>query len=131
MNPWAYSTGDIQRFDIVAFEMPDSEKQRVHATGSVRQIKRIVGLPNEKLEIRNDRLLINDAIVTEPFEMIVGEKDRKRNYGPIVVPDGEYFLLGDNRPESLDSRYFDHPTIKKADIYSRVADIKKGYYASK
>ena len=94
----------------------------------MRHIKRIVGLPGEKIEIRDNRLLINDVIIDEPFEKIVGEKDRKRNYGPVSIPFGEYFLLGDNRPESMDSRYFEPSTIKKADIYSKVVEIKKDYY---
>lgn len=130
-NPAAYLTGKIERFDIVVFEMPDSEKRRVNAGAEVRQIKRVVGLPGDKLELRDGRLFINGQLVKEPFETIVDDADPKRNFGPMTVPEEEYFLLGDNRPESLDSRYFEHPTIKKADIYSKVIEIKKGYYSKR
>jgi signal peptidase I len=131
VNPAAYSVGEIERFDIVVFEMPESEKRRVNAGSSVRHIKRVVGLPGERIEIRENQLLINNRPVIEPFERIVKDSDPKRNFGPIVIPAGEYFLLGDNRPESSDSRYFEHPTIARSDIYSKVVDIKRGYYSNK
>ncbi len=131
MDPSAYSKDDIKRFDIVAFEMPGSEKQRVKASGSVVQIKRVVGLPGEKVELRDEQLYINGDLVNEPFEKIVSAADKKANFGPIVIPQNEYFLLGDNRPESLDSRYFAYPTIKKSDIHSKVVEIKKGFYEEK
>ena len=131
VNQFAYSAAEIERFDIVLFEMPDSEKGRVNATGDVKHIKRVVGLPGEKIEVREDKLYINNELMTEPFEIIVASSDRKRNFGPITIPGEEYFLLGDNRPESLDSRYFDHPTIRKTDIHGKVVEIKKGYYTKK
>ncbi|HUR98772.1 MAG TPA: signal peptidase I [Pyrinomonadaceae bacterium] len=131
VNPAAYSYGEIKRFDIVVFEMPESEKRRVNAGSSVRHIKRVVGLPGEKIEIRENKLFVNDLVTDEPFEKILSSSDPKKNFGPTVVPNDEYFILGDNRPESSDSRYFEHPTIKKADIYSKVIEIKKGYYANR
>lgn len=131
VNPSAYRTGEVQRFDLVIFEMPDSEKQRVNTKGGVRQIKRIVGMPGERLEVRENQLFINDVAIIEPFQTIVADSDKKRNFGPIAIPEGEYFLLGDNRPESLDSRYFNYPTVNMADIHGKVVEIKKGYYAKK
>jgi signal peptidase I len=131
VNPVAYSFGEVERFDIVVFEMPESEKRRVNAGRSVRHIKRVIGLPGEKIQIRENQLFVNDSVLAEPFEKIVDGSDRKKNFGPILIPAGEYFLLGDNRPESSDSRYYEHPTIGQADIYSKVVEIKKGYYANK
>jgi len=109
--------------------MPDSEYGRVKNVRSDKQMKRVVGLPGEKIEIRNNQLYINDAEISEPFENIVAESDSKRNFGPITIPKDEFFVLGDNRPDSADSRYYDPSTIKAADIYSKVVEIKKGFYS--
>lgn len=130
-NPLAYQTDEIRRFDIVVFEMPESEKKRINVTHEVRQIKRIIGLPGETIELRDNKVFINNEYLTEPFEKIISAADKKANFGPVVIPQNEYFLLGDNRPESMDSRYFEHSTIKRKDIYSQVVDIKKGFYSDK
>lgn len=127
----AYSHGSVERFDLVFYEMPDSEKKRVGTSGSVRHVKRVVGLPGEKLELRDGVLLINGGVVESPFRIIDSEQDKRRNFGPIVIPVGEYFLLGDNRPQSSDSRYFEPPTIKLGDIHGKVVEVKKDYYPPK
>ena len=126
-NPFAYGGSNIERFDIVVFEMPDSEKRLYDVKGRSRQIKRVVGMPGEIVELRNNRVFVNDGLLEEPFQKLVSESDRRKDFGPITVPDGEYFLLGDNRPESSDSRNFEHPTVKRSDIYSKITDVKKDY----
>jgi len=95
-----YLWGEPQRGDIVIF----------HATQTRDYIKRVIGLPGETVEIRDDRLYINGEEVPEPY---LEEYRRKTNeaglkltedYGPEIVPEGAYFVLGDNRRNSQDSR---------------------------
>lgn len=80
--------------DIVVFHPPAS----AHATDDY--IKRIVGLPGDKVQIRNKTTYINDQPLYEPYLL-----DRANNdFGPIVVPNDSVFVMGDNRNNSADSR---------------------------
>jgi signal peptidase I len=115
-----------QRGDVVVFKFPEDE--------SVSYVKRVVGIPGDKIEIRQKRVFINDKMATytpstpedqkqiqdlPARELYIVEKetigDRSHfvtfrrgedddSYGPIVVPDGRLFVLGDNRDASDDSR---------------------------
>ena len=129
VDPAAYSNGRaIERFDIVVYEMPDNVKRRTNQKGDVRIVKRVIGLPDDKLEIRDNVLYINGQPTDEPFEKIVDEHDSKKNYGPIVIPNNLYFIAGDNRPNSEDSRYDEHGLISRDAIFSKVTKIHSGYY---
>lgn len=83
--------GEYKRFDIVVFERSPSYL-----------IKRIVGLPGEKIQYIDNKLYINDAVVEFDFKTN-GETE---DFGPYVVPEGSYYVLGDNRIDSVDSRIF-------------------------
>jgi signal peptidase I len=130
VNPIAYSTDEIKRFDIVVFK-PNEEQRKRANDENLKYVKRIIGLPNEKIEIKENKIYINDKLINEPFEKIVDDKDIKKNFPPIMIPANEYFLLGDNRPESEDSRYWKKATIEKSNIYSPVVEIKKDFYKKK
>lgn len=86
-----------KRFNILVFKYPaqPGEPQRDF-------IKRAIGLPGDKLEFKKGLLYINGKPLAEPHPMNWDEA----NFGPIQVPPGHYFMMGDNRPASADSRYW-------------------------
>lgn len=70
-------------------------------------VKRAVGLPGDTIAMRHDTLTVNGVVRAEPYITPSGDEDyaQRSNWGPLVVPAGTYFVLGDNRGNSLDSRY--------------------------
>lgn len=121
VNKYAYVGDEIKRFDIVVFIPPEDVRKRTNSDSPYA--KRIIGLPNEKLEIKDNKIYINDKLLNETFDKIVDENDGKKDYPAIVIPENEYFILGDNRPNSEDSRYWNKATINKKDILGRVEEI--------
>ena len=89
---------DFRRGEIVVFPSPVSEQKDL--------LKRVIGLPGETISIRNKKVFINDAPLDEPYaifkrkdEILMGD-----NIDPMTIPEGKYFVMGDNRDESGDSR---------------------------
>ena len=117
-----YRSFEVKRFDIIMFKAPE-DITKLPDEKDVKIISRIVGLPNDKLEIRDNKIYINGILLDESFEKIIDDKDKKKNYSEIIIPENSYFLLGDNRPNSFDSRYWRKPTISKEDILGKVVEI--------
>lgn len=84
---------EVNRFDIVVAEKTDN----------YLIVKRVIGLPNEKIEYKNNHLYINNEPVTEDFIDLYTVKTEDFTY---VLEEDEYFLLGDNREYSTDSREY-------------------------
>ncbi len=103
-NKWLYKLEDPRRGDIILFIYPKDE--------NLDYIKRLIGLPGDKFEIKNQIVYINNTPLNEPYTIhsepvLEGEASRPRdNFGPIRIPLGNYFVMGDNREYSRDSRYF-------------------------
>lgn len=101
----SYIFSDPKRGDIVVFPFPDNEE--------VDYIKRIIGVSGDKIEIKEGVLYINDERMIEDYLL---EPMRKEDFGPVVVPDGHYFMMGDNRNSSLDARSWDNQFVRKNKI---------------
>lgn len=107
----SYTLEEPQRFDVIIFEFPDDET-------SLPFVKRIIGLPNEKVEIRDGKVYINDSKL--PLDDSFIKEETSGNYGPFLVPDDSYFVLGDNRNNSHDSRMWNNQFVAKDKILGKV-----------
>jgi signal peptidase I len=102
---------DVRRGHVVVFKYPQEPARDF--------VKRVIGLPGDKLEIRDKQVYVNGQALAEPYAHflepprrhdapdygLAGE-DTRDNWGPRVVPEGQLFVLGDNRDNSRDSRFW-------------------------
>lgn len=79
-------------------------------------VKRLIGLPGDKIEIKSGVVFLNDTQLVEDYV-----KNNKMFDGTFEVPDGKYFFLGDNRAGSYDSRFWENPYIESSDIQGKLA----------
>ena len=109
MNRLSYDLGSPKRFDVVVFERDDKKPN----------VKRVIGLPGETVQIKNGQIYIDD----KPLEADKG-LDQVSLAGlaenPVVLEEDEYFLLGDNRDSSEDSRFVKIGNVKRRQIRGKV-----------
>jgi signal peptidase I len=99
-NRFVYHFQNPKRGDVVVFETPERAQQVCPGPGNVF-VKRLIGLPGDTVEIRGDSLYINGEPYPEPY---VNGGQVGNQFGPVTVPQGQYFMMGDNRLDSCDSR---------------------------
>ncbi|UII57393.1 signal peptidase I [Cytobacillus spongiae] len=106
VNKFSYTIGEPKRFDIIVFHAPENKDY----------IKRVIGLPGDKVEYKNDKLYINGEAYEEPYldeykaDVVDGPLTEsftleETPVGQATVPEGHLFVMGDNRRYSKDSRH--------------------------
>ena len=98
----------VKRGDIIVFKYPDEPDRDF--------IKRVIGLPGETIELKNKKVHVNGQPLDEPYVHFltppsndyqeVTSYDVRERFGPVTVPQDQYFVMGDNRDNSQDSRYW-------------------------
>lgn len=108
----AYTVKPPKRYDIVAFKLKEE-------SDAYFNIKRIIGLPGETVQIKNGRVFINGDVLTDlPFDSLIMTEGLA--YDQFTLGDGEYFVLGDNCNNSEDSRYVNIGNISQKEISGKV-----------
>lgn len=109
INRLSYVWEEPQRGDIVAFYYPDNPEEIY--------LKRVMGLPGETIEGYNGTVYINGMPLANDFTTQKLDVD----FGPFQVPEGCYFMMGDNRNNSWDSRYWKNKYVEKEKILGKVS----------
>ena len=113
INTMAYKLGTPKRGDLIAFEAGgDEEHSSIH-------VKRIIGLPGDTVQIRDGEIYVNEELYETDLNLGTIENPGLAE-GGVTVGSNEYFVLGDNRNNSEDSRYADIGNVKKRSIQGKV-----------
>lgn len=98
----SYRIGEPRRGDVIVFKSPKNS--------DVDFIKRVIGLPGEKVKIKSGKVYVNDRILDESSyltsDVFTGPESFLGENQELTIPEGKYFVMGDNRPHSSDSRDF-------------------------
>jgi signal peptidase I len=132
----------IERGDVIVFKYPEQPDRDF--------IKRVIGLPGETIELRNKKVYIDGTPLDEPYVHFIfppspddngssgsdlPDFDLTRSYGPVTVPERHYFMMGDNRDNSQDSRYWgflpqDYVKGKALFVYFSLGDGPGGLFGN-
>lgn len=109
----------VQKGDIVVFPYPEDPSKSF--------IKRVIGLGGQRIEVKEKNVIINNEIIGEPYKIHMDSRDipehhsTRDNMPSVVIPDDSVFLMGDNRDNSHDSRFWG--TVKKSSIAGKAAVV--------
>ena len=105
----AYLKEEPKRFDVIIFRYPVDESQSF--------IKRVIGLPGETVTVKDGKIYIDGKEQTQAVSFC--PEEMAGSFGPYEVPEDSYFVMGDNRNNSLDSRYWNNTYVKKDAILAK------------
>lgn len=108
----SYIASDPERGDVVIFHYPDDP------TGKTFFVKRIIGMPGETVTVIDGKVYIDDS--DTPLEEPYLPEPMEGSYGPYTVPEGSYFVMGDNRNNSMDARFWKNTYVEKDRIIAKV-----------
>ncbi|NQT18286.1 MAG: signal peptidase I [Planctomycetes bacterium] len=114
----SYAVSDPSRWDVLVFRSPED--------GRSSFVKRVVGMPGEKLQIVDGEVFINDELQEKPATLRSIEYSDIGRWGttePLPIPAGSYFVLGDNSDSSNDSRRWKEPFVTREDIIGKAVTI--------
>lgn len=103
------------RGDVIVFIFPQDRSKDF--------IKRVIGLPGDTIEMKNKKIYINNQAYDDPHGVytdpviLPAEASPRDNFGPLIVPEDSYFVMGDNRDHSLDSRFWGY--VQKKDVLGK------------
>lgn len=96
-----------KRGDIIIFRYPDDETQNY--------VKRIIGIPHDTVEVKNGVVYVNNSAIDEPYL----KEPMRGNFGPYILGEDQYFVMGDNRNDSKDSRYWINTYVNSDQIIAK------------
>jgi len=111
INKFAFRVGEIHRGDVVVFRYPKDQTKNY--------IKRVIGLPGDTVQIEHGSVIVNGRLLREPY--VPARYTDDRSQPTTVIPMGEYFVLGDHRNISSDSREFG--SVERELIYGKAAFV--------
>lgn len=106
----SYWFSDPEAGDVAVFRYPDDP------TGETLYVKRIIGVGGDVITVEGGDVFVNGEVLVEPYINEITEGD----FGPYTVPENMYFMMGDNRNRSEDSRYWENQFVEEDQILGKV-----------
>lgn len=119
VNRLAYTKNDVKRYDIVVFHAPDALAE---GDKKLLYVKRVIGLPGETVEIKAGDVYVTQTDGTQiklESNFVKNEYWDSEDYGPYIVPENSYFMMGDHRNNSWDARFWTNKYVDKKTIIGK------------